>query len=339
VSPFQAPPPGAEDDAFDPELWRARLGQADLPKRLEAFDVAAAIARRDPEARRVIAHWAELGADPELAWTAMLLLREAERSRDPFADLFSRRPGSSLFPDLNPFGGRSTLDRSPLDDWDPFAGIDPFRGLAPVPFPQQGGTGRSESFRMEQTPEGVRVELRTEAEDGREEVKTYEAPTLEELLEQHPELREHTGGMSIRVGPADLPDASDLLERMGPKRMGIGAEDSELLLPGVLRRVPASTRTDILGIRMQEPGDWNTERPGVGADEGLLVFEVVPGTIAAGLGIEPGEVLVELNGRKVSRASDVASVLRDRRADQGVTAILVDEDGVRVTRRWMPRDV
>jgi S1-C subfamily serine protease len=88
-------------------------------------------------------------------------------------------------------------------------------------------------------------------------------------------------------------------------------------------------RTDILGV---------IARPAT-ADEGgqgLHVRSTVPGSIAALLGIQGGDVLLEVNGRALSAIDDVTTALAERGENGQVAATWRDADGRRRTGTWHP---
>lgn len=312
------PQPG-QAPGFDVRAWGARLEDPDLDRRQLAFDELARLARRDPAAREAIAAWAADSARGELAWTARLLERElgsGRRAGWPFgaarpAPSVPRDPWEELFGDgdgAGPFG-RGFRDLH-MHFGDPFADLEArlrelerhFAGptaprspgspgvpsAPPVPF----SSGRSVS--VEVGPDGVNVRLRTQ-EDGQERVEEYRARSLEELLEQHPELAEHLG----HLGPR-------------PARPGTG------------QRAPDRP---LLGIQYEPVDGARAAQLGLGADQGLAVVSVVPGSLAERLDLSPGDVLFELEGRAVGNAQDVQAALRERRSDAPVTARAYAPDG------------
>ncbi|MEO0652313.1 MAG: hypothetical protein AAFZ65_16695 [Planctomycetota bacterium] len=176
-----------DEPALDAELWAAKLTDADLDRREQAFDAALDAARRSP----AMGNWLEAQAagTDGLAWTARLLLREIKSGS-------RRAPGGF---DAMPFG-------------DPFAG-DPFQrffgnnGAAPRGFgiggpsifdafddlfSAPGGRSQSRTFGFRMGPNGVEVET-SEGVDGDQRTEVYQADDLESLLREHPELRDRFG--------------------------------------------------------------------------------------------------------------------------------------------------
>ena len=193
------PPAGAEDlaapqgAAFDAELWSARLTDADLDRREQAFEEAARAVRRSPAGREWLQETAR-GTD-ELAWTARLLLRELDRGGrggqafgspllgDPFAvDPFGADPFGGFF------GGRGGAFGRPSI-------LDAFDGLLGAP----GARGQSQTFQFRMGPDGIQIET-SEGVDGDRRTEVYEADDLESLLRDHPELRDRFG-----LAPGEAP--------------------------------------------------------------------------------------------------------------------------------------
>lgn len=306
----------AQGPGFDARGWAARLEDPDLDRRLSAFDELARSARRDAAAREAIAAWATDPTRGELAWTARLLERELEGARgigrpfgaprpgvprDPWEELFGEDGGPTPF-------GRGFRDLH-MHFGDPFADLEarlrelersfarppqqpsaPFGG-APAP-PAVRSSGRSVA--VEVGPDGVNVRIRT-GEDGQERVEEYRARSVEELLEQHPELAEHLGHLRPRM---DRPGAGE----------------------------PALERP-LLGIQFEPLDAQRGSELGLAAGQGLAVVAVVPDSLAERLGLAPGDVLFELDGRALFGAADVQAALRRRGTDEPVTARAYAPDG------------
>jgi len=306
--------------------WRAALEDEDLDRREEAFERLVERARRDRELRETLRAWAGAAGERELAWTSRLALRELR------SDTFG---GLGRLPDLfEPFGraGRLRLrdlpmwDRSLRDLFDEWSPRGPLGGLPP------GARTQGESFKLESGPDGVKVEV-TETEDGKETKKTYEAESLEQLFEAHPELRER---VDVRTAPPfglrfDPDDMRGLLDRLRP-----GVRDDPFAAPRA--GLDTGPRTDVLGVYLREPGQHERAPEGVQEGIGLLVESTLPGTIAERLGVRPGDLLVELNGTPLASAQDVREVLAARRAHEALELELIDDGGARHTLTWRPPD-
>ena len=313
--------------------WAEDLEHEDLSRREQAYAELLEQAGRDPATRRQIEAWA--AGDGPLGWTGRLALRELEL-RERLEATPPRGLGSS---------GLRRVPAPPSFGVDPFGfdpfGFDPF-GLDPGgrdlfrdledrlgSFLDQTGSSSghqsSESFRMESGPDGVKVEVR-EREGDDQTTRTYEAESLEALLEAHPELR---GRLNVgTLEPGWNAGFGDLLNRLRQRRG---------LAPFGAQRIG----TETLGVLMRPPGDWSASIDGLEQGTGLYVERVFPGTLAAELGIRTGDILVSLNGRTLRGAEDVRAVLAERAKLVGkapIEAEVLDASGQRRSLRWTPPD-
>ena len=70
-----------------------------------------------------------------------------------------------------------------------------------------------------------------------------------------------------------------------------------------------------LGVSMvavEDLLDATRREYGVTVDRGVFVTEVVPGSAASAAGVQPGDVILEVDGEAVRSSSDVANVIRSR---------------------------
>jgi putative serine protease PepD len=77
-----------------------------------------------------------------------------------------------------------------------------------------------------------------------------------------------------------------------------------------------------LGVSTQTLGDVTDavlERYGVTADDGAFVSDVVPGSGAAEAGLQPGDVIVAIDGQPVTSSTDVGAIIRNREAGEMLT--------------------
>ena len=365
--------------AFEPGPWRARLADADLVARERAYDELLERALADEAVAGAVREWAR-GAD-EVAWTARLMQRELERRGAAGAWRTFRDEG------LRGLRGmeermerlRSELERD-LQSWfddrarDPRVGPgrDQRRpGVEPRPGqdPRDGARARTKRVEARQDMDGARVEVRTQDEDGREDVQTYTGRTLDEIYRAHPQLREDSE-MRIEMGGPGQPRGESW--RGGDPREGRewGGMDPWGGVPrgqvrrdemdrrdapwpvapegdGALRRpdagrggeprdrrdasAPLAGQRAMLGIACTPVGADLRAKLGLQEDVGLVVDSVVEGTIASRIGLRPGDVVVELNGRSIRKREDVAEVLEERRAGEDLQVVIVDKDGKRRT--------
>jgi hypothetical protein len=322
-----APLQDAAPEAFDAASVAAALRSGDLAERTRAYEAALDAALRDPAALEAVRAWAGGGAaDIELAWTAKLLLRELARTPAPRTSPHGLNPdpwdtswldgffGGDPFEDLRP------LLKGPTGGW-----VPPFGGWSGggSPFLTGPDTGRGESLRVESGPDGVRVEVE-ETRDGTSETKVHEAGSMEELLEAHPELRGRLGAGGERaLAPlGGLPWLEGLLEGRRPSA------------GGALR--PVRPSLDVLGVRMIEPGRRVTTYPGAAADEGLEVVDVLPGTLAAAIGVRPGDLVRRIAGETIRDAADVRRVLAGLSLAERIDVECLRPDGEVCVRSWIP---
>jgi hypothetical protein len=314
--------------AADLAAWKDKLSARDLDQRERAFDEFVQVLRQDDDLRRAVRDWRD-GSDQELAWTTRLALREA---RDGQGTGSLRR---------SPFGGNWTGPnalRSQLDDMQRRFGdldrmFDEFEqrlnqgrgGVVPHAFTAPGFTADRRSYSMQVTPDGVKVEVEEDV-DGKLEKKTYTAKTLDELYEAHPDLKDKLGArVEIQGGPL----------------RGFGGADwgdpfSGLANPRSIAPLPQTSeiRTDRLGVQVEDMSADDQKRAQVDAGVGLKVRAIEPNSIAEKLGLEPGDVIVEVNSRAVKSPTDVREILAQRKSDADVVVTLVDADGKKRTLTW-----
>ncbi len=325
--------PSGQDAEVEPEAtldasaWRQRLGDGDLDLREQAFEEALAAARRDPVLRSELQAWARAEDDAQLAWTSRLLVRELERSRSPWGvqgaldqDPWATGNPGELFERLRQWQGDGQLFQNP-------GTVSPFQG---------GGSGsggaveqHSQSFQLSVGPDGARCETTVE-ENGEQVKKTFQADSLEQLLEQNPELRER-----IRVQRGIDPSQGWLGRFHGlaePDVHAFGQFRGWQPEPGA-----TALRTDILGVVAHPLSEQEARERGLPAGrQGMVVERVEPGTIADALKIRRGHVLTELNGRKLAARDDISAALAERAGDGEVRLELLDRWGEPRVRVWKP---
>ena len=333
-----------DHEAFDASAWKKKLASSDLAQREKAFDELADLARQDRDARKAVESWAD-DKDSELSWTSRLLRREIERRSDssgPFhhggrGQLFGAQPG----PNWNGF------------DWDDFSrrfdDLDSMFGdlrqewgsmLRNLPSTSGNAKSSSKSFSLQSGPDGVTCKV-TEDVDGKKVEHTYDAKSMEELLDAHPELRENLGGLSLGGGRFQwfqgAPGGGVLIQPRG----GVGAiprtDGLRAFRMDDGTDADGNPRTDRLGITCSQLSKERAEELGLDAGAGLQVMEVVPGSIASILGLRSGDVVTEINGTTIRSADDVRKVLADRSKDGEVAVVVLGEGGDRRTMTWKPK--
>jgi hypothetical protein len=188
---------------------------------------------------------------------------------------------------------------------------------------QMGGSsgamqGSGESMSMQMGPDGVRVEVRKRGTDGKEDVKVYEAPDLETLRAQNPEIGRVLGGVQVFRFPQMDPGAGGFF-RVQPgtqprvlrdwMRNRGGQPQGQIDTP-VTPDVAPDTK-DRLGVTVRDAiSDDLREFLGLESGVGLMVEDVIDGTLAQRLGLVRGDVVVEVAGRKVGTSEDVRAAVQ-----------------------------
>lgn len=337
----------AQVSDFDHRAWEERLSAKDLDERERAFANLVALAVDDDGARDALRAWSTDAGRPDLAWTARLALREIERRPGTHLRALKQFGGGTMgdlrqrFEELERrFGGLDSMFGDLQQDLDRLFGDDPLQGAHPAP---GASRSQSQSYRMQIGPDGVKVEV-DEDVDGKQSTRTYTGRTLEELLEANPELKDKIGtgnGSDFSFGAPGGPRGFVWRSPFGiaPDSPGLVPPDdadrwSTPAKPLLAPATPGKLRTDILGVMYTKPSDEVRERRSLDAGVGLLVERTEPGTIAAALGVQAGDVLVTLNGRTLKEREDVVGALRDRKPGEPVKLELVDGKGRRHTLTW-----
>ena len=299
-------------------LWSERLADPNLNQRERALDELIQAALVDPSLAQHIREQA--AGEGERAWTWRMARRELERSeRSNFQRQTANDPFQNL---LRPIGQDPN---QALDNWmrnvDPFFGWDPFGNSgAPQPFKPliqfqvpDAAAFEGKSVRVTRLPDGVRVVISEQGPDGLE-TREYEAPTMEALRAEHPELRGLLGESGTGFGLGDLL----------PGRLGRPSGNS------VNPALSQPMRTDQLGVWCQvvEPGDEAEEG-------GIRVMGVVPLSLAQVLGLKQGDILVELMGQPMREVDDISKALAARAEGAEIQAKWI-ADGRTQTGSWRP---
>jgi hypothetical protein len=320
-----------DGERFDRDAWRKKLAASDLEERERAFDRLSDLARQDEEAREALKEWSKNGQDPELAWTSRMLLREVGRTpwRVQRQGLGSGQSWLGPNFDLDDFGHRfddlSSMFGDLQSQWQDM--------LSELPTPSSGSNSSSERLSLKVEPGGVSCKIQSTV-DGKEETRTYEAKTMDELLDAHPELRDKLGNRTRFQfqgfgGPGHVFIPRGNLLRLAP-HLDIFGHGDEPMTPG-------EPRTDRLGILCDEIGKDRAAEMGLEPGVGLRVQDVQPGTIASLLGLRKDDVVVEVNGATVHQSGDVKKALKERAADADVAVVVVAPDGHRRTLTWKPK--
>lgn len=212
--------------------------------------------------------------------------------------------------------------------------------------PEQGVRQRAapgsqvRGYSMTMGPGKVTVTV-TRMVDGKEETKTYEGASLEELKEKYPELKEHLGGrLQFQFGARDNFDMDrfwndwnrnfdsfdeDIKKWQDETRRDFegmrrwmeqfrtrprAQPDAGVGLPGALLGVRASLPTAVLDAQLDLGG------------RGLVVEAVEKDSLADRLGLERFDVLLEINGREVHGPEDVAAALHGKEGAKATAKVV-----------------
>jgi len=285
---------------FRGEEWRNALAVGDLERRERNFEALLQRARLDPVARAFLEELARDPAAGELAWTARLALRELGRAR--FA------PRVSLL-GADPLGSAGRMEEALKELLG--AGL-PGAGLPGAGFTRGAPGGR-----------GVRIEV-VQGGGPEPERFVYEGESLEAILQAHPELGQRLGGRAPQAANAEPGGVG--LERID------GPTYATPLVPD-LRSAPFTT--DKLGVIVvplaaEDAGPLALE-PGLG----LEVVRVLGDSYAARFGLEPGAVLLELDGVALRKADDIERVMKARRPEAELSLAWIDALGQRQKKSWL----
>ena len=185
------------------------------------------------------------------------------------------------------------------------------------------GPDRSESMTMSSGPDGVRVEIKKKDQDGKIDTKVYEAPDMDSFRAKYPEVAQRLfggGGFQFRIGPMDLSPMGgwNVTPRMPNQLRGFD------VWPQPQQDVPAAGER--LGVQVTELSEEQRDELKLDEGVGLHVQSVVEGTLAEKLGIQEGDVVVEVAGEKVGSPQDVRGALQKVAAGETVK-VTVSRDG------------
>ena len=355
-------------DGFDAKRWSERLSDPDIDAREIAYCELLSLAGRNRAACLALESWAVDPTAFELAWTARLALRELKREASLHRDnprwvlvrgiveseaareLGAYRVGAASAPDrAAETGSLRNIDidivaEAPFDT----PGVRSLYVPRTFAFPQRPRASRIQTlreFRLEVLLEGVAlrvVDLTGESARSFE----YGAETLDVLLAKHPELRHQVPGL---VHLALEPPAPGTRLTWGTGKATIFRSESGTLPPGVnppsqsgdpwqlsLQGRKIEIPTDILGVKCTPVSSEEEVDNCLGPGVGLRIEYREHGTIASELGLERGDILVELCGEQLCDVDEIGRIMSERPGDEVVVKI-VDRTGRERTLIWAPR--
>lgn len=172
--------------------------------------------------------------------------------------------------------------------------------------------------------------IKVTVKDGKEAAEeTFEAPSLEALKNDHPDVgarvEKHLprargrGGFTFRFGRDGLRGAFGARpgwEDLDDERFdGRGAPQD--------RQIESLPQAQVLGIEWSPTPNVLREQLQLGEDDGIVVESVVPGSLAAKLGLARFDILLQLGSRPVAGAADVRSTLDMIEPGQTVSAVFI----------------
>lgn len=350
---------GADSAAERDEAFDALVQRGDAAR--DALERAASA--KDPRVRDAVGQLLERLADTKAAGR----LRLKDRFGAPRGEELPKMPA---FPRLRPFPGTGEGDAAEFEAWnrewngeveewnrqldawvrqafEGAGGTGGFQSLVP------GAAGSVQTFRSD--GEGsAGYELKVDADgrvtakvtreqDGERTEETIESESLEQFEADHPEVAAALGlgGQGKFLQPFEGPFFGGPGGAFG-LRLGPGLQlpmrptlpPSGQAWPGgsALRQVGGPR----LGVQVApiEAGDPLRAHVALDPGTGLLIVEVVPGSLAEELGVRKNDILVEVGGAEVGGPSDVRAGLEA--ADRDAIEVVVIREG---TRRVLRRGV
>jgi hypothetical protein len=260
--------------------------------------------------------------DPEIQWRARRL---AERIRSGRSERLSPSTPTERG------DGRPPRPAEPFARWNDFPFDDLNRQMEELqerflelqrrfdagfdPGPWQGGTSQSQGFSMQVGPDGVRVELREQKEDGQTETKVLEAPDLESFRQQYPEVAQQYFGDGKGIFRFRSGLGRELAPWRGFRFAPFGRPDTAPAPEPASTAPPEGRR---LGVYLGELDPAVREFLALPDGVGLLVDSVQDGSLAADLGIQKGDVLLRIGDRRIGSSADVGDALGGIDAGQKV---------------------
>lgn len=86
---------------------------------------------------------------------------------------------------------------------------------------------------------------------------------------------------------------------------------------------PARPMRPYIGVQPEEPSPELRAQLGIPEGEGLLVYEVVPGSPAEKAGLRKHDILVKLDGKPVKGEDTLAAFMETAKVGQKVTAVVI----------------
>ncbi|MCA8965449.1 MAG: PDZ domain-containing protein [Planctomycetes bacterium] len=292
----------AADESDDSEVqWRARR----LVRQIERGDAAPQGLQRDPRRQDP-----QPGQLPKVQPPAPQAGgRQPGAAPDQFDDM--QRRFDKMFGELERDFGIAVPRRS-------FFGDDFFKDITEqMEQLRQNGGGASvqHGMSMQIGADGaVHVEIEQQGDDGKSEKKVYDAPSLEEFNKQYPGVLQNQGlggnGLPFRfwVGRGGQPGGA--MPRLMPR---VGQPQVDVPFVDVTPQTPvhvAVASGEVLGVQVRpEIGADLREHLGLADDQGLMVEAVTPDSLASTMGLQRGDIVLEVAGNAIGEPADVRKAL------------------------------
>jgi hypothetical protein len=340
--------PGMDD-------WRARLGDLDVDARERAFDEVVAEAANDLRLRLALQAWSEDLAQPELAWSSRLALRELERNSRPpilawlrvdggWAHIHHAHSPEVESPGVPGSGPDPSVQLRTFEGGGEHVLLDDPPGVSSLYMPRQFLIPRqavvTRRYHLEVQPERVML-FEAILSEGTWKQRTFAAASLDDLLAQHPNLRQQVPGLSAYLAK---PASSSTSFRWNSERpmlrfgaivdavrglAGSGAPEAE--------RVQPQLSTLILGVKCTQISSEESQGRLLGPGVGLRIEARKPGSVAEDLGLQRGDILVEVAEQMLCDSDAITRALRER-GSESIEVVFIDRAGIERRRVWNPVD-
>lgn len=172
------------------------------------------------------------------------------------------------------------------------------RGLPPGTRMPMFSFRTSEGLEVVQDGTGATVRVHERAQDGSLVTKEFKGATLEDIRREHPELADRLGGLTLRVAPPRV--------FRGPR------EEPMPPLPPEAAPAPGEARAPEarFGVALEPVEGLLARHLKLEGRAALLVREVLPGSQAEVLGVQPLDIVLAIDGKDVAGMDDAIERLR-----------------------------
>ena len=197
----------------------------------------------------------------------------------------------------------------------------------------------SNSMKMSQGPDGVRVEITETGEDGKQKIKVYEAKDMESFKKKYPGVLKGRG-VRVDVGEMfgeDFPfDFSGRILRPRIVRDGDrvrveshdGKREAKREKKSLRRKSERlnEEKKETVGERKRLGFHVGEIAPAIrsylGLKGGLMVDKVVDGTLADKIGLRKGDIVTRVGKKRINEVGDVADALDELKDGKVVVTVI-----------------